>query len=477
MKTAFDESWKNWIKTNVDNGQEKDGIFKILLDEGYDYHAICREMNYKPSVPLDQLRNPFTDAKRLLARCDEDNGALINTNQLFLPNAKRVESDRLELYTLEDFLDEDECAQFVQLIRSSLKPSGLSSYEKDSSYRTSRTCDLAQLQNPFVKEVDDRICKIMGIHSSYSEAIQGQYYEVGEEFKAHTDYFEAHELQEHGAEMGQRTFTVMIYLNDTKKGGHTKFVNIDSQFEPKTGTAVIWNTLNADGSINFDSIHHGMPVEEGYKAVITKWFRSTSSSNQEQPMFIKERNEFVPNYTKIGFKKTKIPSDLFAKILKFYRENGNLTEDEIIPGDFFYTKEKGKQSSVLIDLSPELRTEIHETMQPLLEKWCGQRLDPTFVYGIRVYKDKAILTPHRDRVDTHIISAIINVGQEVREDWPLILDDNYYRSHRVVMEPGDVLFYEGARLAHGRPIALNGKSFANIFCHFKLADYMATGSV
>ena len=97
-------------------------------------------MNYKPSVPLDQLRNPFTDAKRLLARCDEDNGALINTNQLFLPNAKRVESDRLELYTLEDFLDEDECAQFVQLIRSSLKPSGLSSYEKDSSYRTSRTC-------------------------------------------------------------------------------------------------------------------------------------------------------------------------------------------------------------------------------------------------------------------------------------------------------------------------------------------------
>lgn len=476
MKTDFDESWKDWIKTNVDNGQEKDGIFKILLDEGYDYHAICSEMSYLPSVPLEQLRNPFADTRSPLAKCEDTNGVLIDINQLYLPNAKKIESERLELYTLENFLDEDECTQLVQLIRSSLKPSGLSSYEEDSSYRTSRTCDLTQLQNPFVKEIDDRICKIMGIHSSYSEAIQGQYYEVGEEFKAHTDCFEAHEMQEHGAKMGQRTFTVMIYLNDTKKGGHTKFVNIGSQFQPKTGTAVIWNNLNEDGSINFDSIHHGMPVKEGYKAVITKWFRSTSSSSKEQSMFIKERNEFVPNYTKIGFKKTNIPPELFAKILKFYEKNGNLAEDEIVPGDFVHNKEKGKQSSVLIELSPELRTEIHQTMQPLLEKWCGQRLDPTFVYGIRVYKDKAILESHRDRVDTHIISAIINVGQEVVEDWPLVLDDNYYRSHSVVMEPGDALFYEGARLTHGRPIAFNGKSFANIFCHFKPVSYMPVDS-
>lgn len=131
---------------------------------------------------------------------------------------------------------------------------------------------------------------------------------------------------------------------------------------------------------------------------------------------------------------------------------------------------------MLIDLSPELRTEIHETMQPLLEEWCGHKLDPTFVYGIRVYKDKAILQSHRDRVDTHIVSAILNVGQEVVEDWPLVIDDNYYRSHSVVMEPGDALFYEGARLTHGRPIAFNGKSFANIFCHFKPADNTSVGS-
>ena len=29
MKTEFDNDWKNWIKTNVDNGQDKNGIDTI----------------------------------------------------------------------------------------------------------------------------------------------------------------------------------------------------------------------------------------------------------------------------------------------------------------------------------------------------------------------------------------------------------------------------------------------------------------
>jgi prolyl 4-hydroxylase len=99
-------------------------------------------------------------------------------------------------------------------------------------------------------------------------------------------------------------------------------------------------------------------------------------------------------------------------------------------------------------------------------------LEPTYVYGIRIYKDKAILKSHRDRLETHIISAIINVDQEVNVDWPLVIEDNFSREHYVMLKPGDMVFYEGGRLKHGRPIALNGKSFANIFCHFKPISYM-----
>ena len=59
MKTEFKDDWKNWLTTNLANGQDKNGLFKILLDEGYSYTAIKFEMQFEPTVPLDQLVNPF----------------------------------------------------------------------------------------------------------------------------------------------------------------------------------------------------------------------------------------------------------------------------------------------------------------------------------------------------------------------------------------------------------------------------------
>ena len=47
-----------------------------------------------------------------------------------------------------------------------------------------------------------------------------------------------------------------------------------------------------------------------------------------------------------------------------------------------------------------------------------------------------------------------------------MVEDNYYRDHHVLLQPGEVVFYESARLHHGRPLPLKGNKFANIFCHF-----------
>ena len=30
MKTEFTDDWKDWIKTNVDSGKDKDGLNKII---------------------------------------------------------------------------------------------------------------------------------------------------------------------------------------------------------------------------------------------------------------------------------------------------------------------------------------------------------------------------------------------------------------------------------------------------------------
>lgn len=474
MKKTFDASWKNWIKTNVDAGQCRDGIFKILLDEGYSYKAIKKEMAYEPSVSKDELVNPFDAVKQQAARQNISNyGAPINRSALFIPNAEKLSSDKLELYTLENFLNARECEKIVALVKSQLRPSGLSSYEQDQCFRTSRTCDLGEIKNKFMADIDDRICRIIGIDRSYSEVIQGQYYEVGQEFKAHTDYFEENEMESYGANMGQRTYTIMIYLNDVEEGGETDFLRVGAKFKPRCGMAVIWSSLNDDGSTNVDSMHQAMPVMKGYKAVITKWFRSYSRLTPAPAMFTKDANEYIPNYTKEGFYKSRLPEPLFQEIVEFYQTNKASLAAEDVPGDFIFNKKKkNKVSSSLVQLSDGLSADIHDAMKPLMESWCGKTLDPTYVYGIRVYHDQAVLKTHRDRLETHIISAIINVDQEVKKDWPLIIEDNYYRTHRVLLKPGEMVFYEGGRLTHGRPEAFSGKSFANIFCHFKPVDYV-----
>ncbi len=82
---------------------------------------------------------------------------------------------------------------------------------------------------------------------------------------------------------------------------------------------------------------------------------------------------------------------------------------------------------------------------------------------------------HRDRSPTHIISAIINVAQETDNPWPLFIEDNYYRMHHIYiyifLDPGEIIYYEGARLTHRRPEAFDGNRFANIFCHYQPQNF------
>jgi len=67
--------------------------------------------------------------------------------------------------------------------------------EPDQFFRRSKTCDLGLLRDPVAERIDLRICQAMQISPALAEPTQAQRYEVDDEFKAHTDYFEAYELE------------------------------------------------------------------------------------------------------------------------------------------------------------------------------------------------------------------------------------------------------------------------------------------
>ena len=180
----------------------------------------------------------------------------------------------LILFQQKDFLSEEECERLIALIDAKRRPSTIADANEDYAFRTSETCDLDSAE-PFVGTIDSRIAAYLGIDPAYGEPIQGQRYAVGQEFKAHTDYFEPDgpDFGKYCSATGNRTWTAMIYLNEPGAGGATRFTKIGKTMQPQTGKMLLWNNRKADGSLNPDSIHHGMKVRSGTKYVITKWFR------------------------------------------------------------------------------------------------------------------------------------------------------------------------------------------------------------
>ena len=157
---------------------------------------------------------------------------------------------------------------------------------------------------------------------------------------------------------------------------------------------------------------------------------------------------------------------MIGKIQNFCKENQGQFVEEVVEG---FISGNGDSGSSMLPLPREISDDIHKTLQPQLEKWCGLKLEPTFVYGIRKYGRDARLKMHRDRIETHLISAILNVDQDVDEDWALHIEDHFYRRHKLNLLPGEMIFYEGGKLFHGRPEPLEGKFFSNVFVHYKPA--------
>ena len=441
-------SWGEWLQHNIERDCSPEELKAELIQSGFNNEQADEELK---NATAQVWRN------QLAAKAGS-----VSDQPIFLPNAVKIESDNVEMYGIEGFLNADECMTLIDLIRVNRRES-TTVEDGVSSFRTSTTCELASLEHPIVKAIDLRICQYMGIDPDNSEPIEGQWYEPRQEFKAHTDYFEptSDTYDHHIGDLGQRTWTFMIYLNTTREGGSTFFTELDIQVEPVAGTALLWNNVGPDAQLNSATMHQGRPVKAGYKAVITKWFRSVDG----MPRYNKEDNELIKPLTKDGFLKRAMPKDLYRTLSDFYQNNREQSTSETIP-DFINNK-SGEQPSVLIELTDELRALVHETLQPLVEAWMGDYLEPTFVYGIREYRNGAELKEHRDRIHTHVASVIINIDQDVKSDWPLIIDDHHYRRHSVLLKPGEMVFYEGARLKHGRPTALDGQHYANIFVHFK----------
>mmetsp|Transcript_25985 Transcript_25985/g.53611 ORF Transcript_25985/g.53611 Transcript_25985/m.53611 type:complete len:502 (-) Transcript_25985:168-1673(-) len=180
------------------------------------------------------------------------------------------------------------------------------------------------------------------------------------------------------------------------------------------------------------------------------------------------------NYTFLGFQKVRAPEKLMELLTNFWNENSKneITSETWNKGNTYTnhwsspTMMLNIEDSSLTGGGERIRTAVWDESRTLLEEWAGVELSPSSLYGIRVYTEGAVLTPHVDRMPL-VISAIINVAQDVDEHWPLEVYGHDGMAYNVTMDIGDMVFYESHSVIHGRPFPLVGRSYANVFVHFE----------
>lgn len=267
--TSFDDSWKFWIWDNVRRGSSKKELAHILLNKNFDKHLIIKEFgmpdifeetnkeNLAPALCINRLVTEFNALKR---------------------------NENFNIYEIRDFLQKDECEKIIELIKNNCSRSSVIEYETGGNaitdFRTSSTANLYRKMGEIIGIVEDKFINLSNIPERFTEQMQGQYYQVGQQFKPHFDtlFPTSEAMKEAIAKSGNRTWTAMVYLNNVEEGGETKFTKLNLSVKPEQGKLVLWqNTQNGENIP--DSSHWGMPVVKGEKLVITKWFREKIYQN------------------------------------------------------------------------------------------------------------------------------------------------------------------------------------------------------
>lgn len=186
-----------------------------------------------------------------------------------------IQGNGLDLYLKRNFLLASECEHLISLIERDRQPSTVLGDQSDSSFRTSESSSLHDQKSPLISSINHRIWALSGIPSLFGEGLEGQRYVKGQQFKEHYDFF--HIDQPYWPAQfrsgGQRSWTMVITLNQPEAGGGTLFPRAGVRMKPRAGNLLAWCNFNAHGDLNEMALHAGEPVEAGVKYILTKWHR------------------------------------------------------------------------------------------------------------------------------------------------------------------------------------------------------------
>eukprot|EP01038_Epipyxis_sp_PR26KG_P009290 gene9290-12517_t len=272
--------------------------------------------------------------------------------------------------------------------------------------------------------------------------------------------------------IGHYTFFVKLLLTITLSSIIGKSVSVDDTEYGVDVTYPIHHQFSNDATSHYAKLY-----KDTMQGCVDKYSaRECESVEQARIGMNLDQPKRQHNYTELGFKQMQLPSHIFKPLLDFYENNKDKKKEEKWSRGYTYVNH-WVNPSYMINLEDsslrgglQLKQFLWDNVKPIIEEWVGKKVEPTSLYGIRVYSDQAILATHVDRLPL-VSSCIINVAQDLREPWPVEVYSHAGKAYNFTMKPGDMVLYESHTVLHGRPFPLQGNSYANLFVHYQPIDH------
>lgn len=185
------------------------------------------------------------------------------------------------IFTIENFLPRPVCAWLIAQTRKRLEAARVKDPGRGAAavnaVRTNTGAGFSSLEPDIVLHLARmRVAAAIGMPLMHQEPTNVLHYDPGQEYRPHFDFITAeneHAFASEIAAFGQRVCTVLVYLNEGYEGGETEFPRLDWRYKGKTGDALVFWNVSAQGERERNALHAGLPVIKGEKWLYSQWVR------------------------------------------------------------------------------------------------------------------------------------------------------------------------------------------------------------
>lgn len=270
--SSLSQEWQVWVTDNLARACEPGSMAQVMVRDGHFEQTLARAAIEEARLlggakaPALKAMPEINTASNTVQTPDRQVDVLLTLN---LPR----------IVLLGNVLSDEECdalAMFSEqrLTRSPVVADGDGRNEMHA-HRTSSGAMLQRSETELIARIDVRLAALAAWPIERGEGMQVLRYEVGNEYRAHFDWFDPDMPgpRKHLERGGQRLGTFVIYLSEVQQGGGTAFPAIGLEVQPKKGGAVFFANTNPYGVPDRQTLHAGMPVVKGVKFVANKWLR------------------------------------------------------------------------------------------------------------------------------------------------------------------------------------------------------------